>query len=129
MKFFYRTAGKLIMLCLLALVITGCGREDAISFSQDVRPILEQNCLECHQAGGIGLKTSGFNMETYDGLMKGTNFGPMIIAGDSQGSNMLVLMEGRADPSISMPHGQQDPVSEHDIQTIRLWINQGAKNN
>ena len=129
MKIFYRTAGKLIMLCLLALVITGCGREDAISFSQDVRPILEQNCLECHQAGGRGLKASGFSMETYDGLMKGTNFGPMIIAGDSQGSNMLVLMEGRADPSISMPHGKQDPVSKQDIETIKLWIDQGAQNN
>ena len=129
MKIFYGTAGKLITLCLLALVITGCGREDAISFSQDVKPILEQNCLECHQAGGRGLKASGFSMETYDGLMKGTNFGPMIIAGDSQGSNMLVLMEGRADPSISMPHGQQDPVSKQDIQTIRLWIDQGAQNN
>jgi hypothetical protein len=129
MKVFYRTAGKLIMLCLLALVITGCGREAAVSFSQDVRPILEQNCLECHQAGGSGLTASGFSMETYEGLMKGTNFGPMIIAGDSQGSNVLVLMEGRADPSISMPHGQQDPVSRQDIETIRLWIDQGAKNN
>jgi hypothetical protein len=53
----------------------------------------------------------------------------MIIAGDAEGSNMLVLMEGRADPSISMPHGQQDPISQRDIQTIRLWIEQGAKNN
>jgi hypothetical protein len=129
MKIFYRTACKLITVCLLPLLLTGCGGEKAVSFSQDVRPVLEQNCLECHQAGGSGLEASGFNMETYDGLMKGTNFGPMIIAGDAAGSNMLVLMEGRADPSISMPHGQQDPISQRDIQTIRLWIEQGAKNN
>ena len=129
MKIFYRTAGKLITVCLLPLVITGCGGEKAVSFSQDVKPVLEQNCLECHQAGGSGQEASGFNMETYDGLMKGTNFGPMIIAGDAEGSNMLVLMEGRADPSISMPHGQQNPISQRDIQIIRLWIEQGAKNN
>ncbi len=129
MNFFYKTAGKLIMLCLIPLVITGCGREDAVSFSQDVRPVLEQNCLECHQAGGSGLEASGFSMETYDGLMKGTNFGPMIIAGDTEGSNMLVLMEGRADSSIRMPHGYREPVSTQDIQTIRQWIAQGAKNN
>jgi hypothetical protein len=42
---------------------------------------------------------------------------------------MLVLMEGRADPSISMPHGGQKAVSAEDIQKIRLWIEQGAKNN
>lgn len=129
MKIFYTTGGKLITLCLLGLLMTGCGREEAVSFSQDVRPILDQNCIECHQAGGSGLEASGFRMETFDDLMKGTNFGPMIIAGDAQGSNMLVLMEGRADPSISMPHGQQDPVSRQDIQTIRSWIDQGAKNN
>jgi hypothetical protein len=53
----------------------------------------------------------------------------MIIAGDSESSNMALLIEGRADPSISMPHGQQEPVSKADIATIRLWIDQGAKNN
>jgi len=126
---FYKTAEKLITICLLGLIMTGCGREEAVSFSQDVKPILDQHCIECHQAGGSSLQASGFSMETYDGLMKGTNFGPMIVAGDAEGSNMLVLMEGRADPSISMPHGYRDPVSTKDLQTIRLWIDQGAKNN
>ncbi len=129
MNILHKTAGKLIMLCLLSLVITGCGGEGVVSFSQDVRPILDRNCIECHQAGGSGLLASGFSMESYEDLRKGTNFGPMIIAGDAEGSNLLVLMEGRADPSISMPHGQQDPVSRQDVQTIRSWIDQGAKNN
>lgn len=53
----------------------------------------------------------------------------MVIAGDSLGSNLIVLMEGRADPSISMPHGSTDPVSAADIDTIRRWIDQGAKKN
>jgi len=68
-------------------------------------------------------------MQSYDDLMGGTNFGPMIIAGDSESSNMVVLMQGRADPSISTPHGEQEMVSKADIATIRLWIDQGAKNN
>jgi len=129
MKISCKTAGKLTTLFLSALALTGCGGEEAVSFSQDVRPILDQHCIECHQSGGSGLEASGFNMETYDALMAGTNFGPMIIAGDAEGSNMVVLMEGRADPSISMPHGYREPVSTQDLQTIRLWIEQGAKNN
>jgi len=68
-------------------------------------------------------------MESYDEVMKGTRNGPMIIAGDVEGSNILVLMEGRADPSISMPHGEQKPVPKQDIETIKTWIDQGAKNN
>ena len=114
-------------LCLLAA--SGCQMENSISFSRDVSPILKNNCLECHQAGGSGTVASGFSMASYDELMKGTTHGPMIIAGDAEGSNLVVLMEGRADPSISMPHGDLDPVSKQDIEKIRQWINQGAKKN
>jgi hypothetical protein len=122
-------AGRLIAVTLFPLAMAGCGGESVVSFSQDVNPILEKNCFECHQAGGKGELASGFNMTSYDSLMKGTRFGPMIIAGDAEGSNMLVLMEGRADPSISMPHGRQKTIAKEDIQTIRVWIKQGAKNN
>jgi len=129
MMCFKKTAGKLIALCLFPLAMAACTGEPAISFSQDVKPILDQNCVQCHQAGGEGEVASGFNMTSYDDLMKGTRNGPMVIAGDVEGSNLLVLIEGRADPSIKMPHGQQKSIAKEDIQTIRLWIEQGAKNN
>lgn len=124
-----KTAGKLVALCLFPLVMTACGGEPAVSFSQDVQPIINQHCVQCHQSGGVGEVTSGFELTSYEGLMKGTSAGPMVIAGDIEGSNMLVLMEGRADPSISMPHGQNEPVSKKDIQVIKTWIGQGAKDN
>jgi hypothetical protein len=111
------------------LALGGCAREKTISYSQDVRPILEKNCLVCHQEGGQGYVASGFSMETYEDLMKGTRNGPMVVPGDSMGSNMIVLMEGRADPSISMPHGSMESVPAKDIATIKAWIDQGAKNN
>ena len=123
------TSGKLLLLAVLASALTSCAREEAVSFSQDVKPIIDKNCIACHKEGGEGYEASGFSMVTYDDLMKGTKFGPMIISGDSAGSNMIVLMEGRADPSISMPHGTMDPVRKADIETLRLWVDQGAKNN
>lgn len=123
------TAGTLILICLALSVLAGCMVEDAVSYSRDVKPIIQNNCLSCHEQGGSGYEASGFSMETYDDLMKGTKFGPMIIPGDSEGSNMIVLMEGRADPSISMPHGDLDPVRKNDIDTIRRWIDQGAEKN
>lgn len=128
-----RTAGNWLLAATLpaALLVSlaGCERQEAVSFSVDVKPIIDKNCLACHQEGGTGYEASGFAMTTYDDLMKGTKFGPMIIAGDPEGSNMVVLMEGRADPSISMPHGAMDPVRKSDIGLIRTWIKQGAKNN
>lgn len=129
MKKTNKMTAKLIALGGCSLLLNACDTDPLVSFSQDVKPILEKNCIQCHQPGGLGETASGFSMESYASLMKGTNYGPMVVAGDAEGSNMLVLMEGRADPSISMPHGAQKPVSKEDIQTVRLWIEQGAKDN
>jgi len=124
-----RIRGAIALAGTLLIGLTACMDEAAKSYSRDVQPILQANCLSCHRGGGAGYEASGFSMETYDDLMKGTRNGPMILAGDSEGSNLIVLMEGRADPSIKMPHGKAEPVSKADIETIRHWIDQGAKKN
>lgn len=120
---------SLVVLGILPLLAAGCAREEAVSFSAQVKPILDSNCLSCHKKGGEGHTASGFSVESYEDIMKGTRFGPMVIPGDALGSNMLVLMEGRADPSISMPHGAKKPVAKAEISTVRTWIEQGARNN
>jgi len=120
---------KLLALGLVPLALLACKKEETMSFAQDVKPTLDQYCLECHQEGGAGFEASGFDMSTHAGLMKGTRNGPMVIAGDSMGSNLVVLMEGRADPSIAMPHGGSEKVSKLEIDTIKVWIDQGAKDN
>lgn len=121
--------GLVNLSALFILTLAGCQQDKAVSFAQEVQPTLNKYCIECHQPGGAGFEASGFSMETYQTLMRGTNNGPMVIAGDSLGSNLMVLMEGRADPSISMPHGQKKGVPQEQIETIRLWIDQGAQNN
>lgn len=122
------TFAKLAVSSLLPLAMIACSSEPEISYAQDVKPVLDKNCLECHQENGAGTLASGFDMSSFDGLMKGTHHGPMVIPGDPEGSNLIVLIEGRADPSISMPHGK-DSISDTDIQMIRSWVSQGAKNN
>jgi hypothetical protein len=114
---------------LILLTLAGCHKEPTVSYAQDVTPIIDKYCIECHQAGGAGQLASGFSMASYADLMQGTRNGPMVIAGDSMGSNMLVLMEGRADPSIKMPHGKRESASKAEIETLRLWIDQGAQDN
>lgn len=120
---------KLLLASAIPALLVGCSSEPTASFSQEVKPILDKNCLACHQKGGSGFEASGLSMTGYEELMKGTNAGQMVIPGDVEGSNLVVLMEGRADPSISMPHGSMDPVPAADIATIKRWIAQGAKNN
>ena len=124
-----RNAVKWLVPVLAPVVLTACTGEPEVSYSQDVQPVLEKHCLSCHQAGGAGHKASGLSMASYDDLMKGTDGGAMIIPGDVEGSNLVVLMEGRADPSISMPHGSLEKVPGAEVTVVKNWIAQGAKNN
>ncbi len=112
------------------LLLVGCAPKEAqrqLTYQADIRPILEKNCFECHLAGGQGYEKSGFLMDSYEHFMKGTKFGPVIHPGSSVSSSLYRLVAGKADPSIRMPHGK-NPLSEKDIETIKTWIDQGAKN-
>ena len=98
----------------------------SMSFSEDVVPIFKGYCESCHQPGGQGYAASGLDLTSYDSLMKGTKFGPMVIPGKPDQSNLYVLVSGQA--KIQMPYGHKlIPSCLQD--TIYSWIFQGAKNN
>lgn len=105
-----------------------CAAEQQISFSEDILPLLKWRCAGCHQPGGQGSEKSGLDLTTYEGLMKGTKFGPMVIPRDPEGSNLVLLLDWRVSPEVRMPHGKKK-LSICDRNDIRNWIRQGAKNN
>ena len=109
------------------LALSACGQKE-ISYVADVQPIIKQYCLECHAEGGEGQMKSGLVMSSYDSLMKGTKFGSIVKPGDSLSSVLIMLVEGRADPSIKMPHGK-DSLPKEQIEVLKKWVEQGAKNN
>jgi uncharacterized membrane protein len=108
--------------------LAGCARE-AVSYTQDVQPILDKHCKSCHVPGQSGYVISGFELGSYESLMKGTQYGPVVLPGDPLTSVLVMLIEGRADPSLKMPHGGGTTLTEGEIATIRHWVEQGAKNN
>lgn len=104
------------------------GKPAPVSFKEDVLPILQVHCASCHSPGGEGATASGLVLTSYASVMKGTKYGPMIVPGDPENSNLMWLLDWRASPQLRMPHGKQQlPVGERD--TIRTWIRQGAKDN
>ena len=110
-----------------ALLLAACG-EKVISYKADIQPILQQYCVECHAEGGKGYEKSGLLLTNYEGVMKGTRFGSIIKPGDALSSTLIMLVEGRADPSIKMPHGKESLPKEK-IELLKQWVKQGAKNN
>ena len=107
----------------------GCEREKVVSYQKDVVPILDKHCKACHTPGQAGYVVSGFEVTSYDTLMKGTQYGPVVLPGDALTSVLVMLIEGRVDPSLKMPHGDATIPTKDEILTIRRWVEQGAKNN
>jgi mono/diheme cytochrome c family protein len=101
---------------------------DTQSFAEDILPLLKWRCSGCHQSGGEGYEKSGLDLTSYEGVMKGTKFGPMVIPGDPRMSNLMLLLDHRAAPQIRMPHNRRQ-LSSCDRDAIRAWIREGAKNN
>ncbi|MGQ9660601.1 MAG: c-type cytochrome domain-containing protein [Thermochromatium sp.] len=77
---------------LILLALTGCNRPSEVSFAQNVQPILKKRCVECHLNGGAGHVASGFLVESYETVMKGTKFGPVIVPGHAASSSLYRLV-------------------------------------
>jgi hypothetical protein len=127
-KFNLVNAGAMALIILVA----ACAKE--VGFRRDVFPIFQERCITCHAVGSPGCIASGFSVASYESLMKGTRYGPMIIPGNSLDSNLLRLVKHQADPSIAMPRSPvpgapSEWISPEQISMIEKWIDQGAKNN
>jgi hypothetical protein len=116
------------ILAVLSLPALGADKAE-VSFSKDIQPIINDYCLSCHHPGGKGYVRSGLDLRTYGSMMKGTRYGAVIKPGDSFASTLIMLVEGRADPSIKMPFGINGNLSKDKIDLFKKWIDQGARDN
>lgn len=111
---------------IIVFTLSGCVNQQGISYQKDVAPIITAKCIECHTPPeGIGYRKTGLSMESFETLMKGTIFGPVVLPGDSRHSVLNMVIEGRLNASMRAPY----PLTEEEITILRLWVDQGAKNN
>lgn len=94
-----------------------------VSYFKDIRPIFQANCLGCHQPG----KAMGeFVMTDYEHLLKaGESESIAVVPGKPDESNLIsqITPEGG---HAEMPK-DKDPLPENQINLIRRWIAEGAK--
>lgn len=123
---------KHVLLCSTAayiLLISSCATQQ-VSYQDDVVPILESRCIKCHASpDGVGYRSTGLEMGSYESLMQGTAYGQVIVAGDSRRSMLNMLVEGRAGKHQRMPHYEDSALGREQVETLRNWVNQGALDN
>ncbi len=95
-----------------------------VSYYRDVRPLLALHCQGCHQpAKPLG----GYVMTSYPDLFKaGDHDRPGIVANKPEQSMIIEQIRVGKDGKAEMPKNK-DPLPAKDIETLRRWIAEGAK--
>lgn len=102
------------------VAVTQGSASTAVSFANDVMPILQTSCNKCH---GIEQVKEGLDMTSYETLMAGSFNGAVITAGNADDSYLVQqILDGE------MPKRGPKLTAEQ-IQLIADWVNQGALNN
>ncbi len=122
---------------MIAVPVLSAGCSKKVSFKADIMPIFEEKCLRCHDGSGEGSEKSDFSVLNYEIVMKGTKFGKVVVPGDSNSSTLYRLISHKAHPKVQMPPHHDESLAskkleslpQNEIDTIKNWIDQGAKNN
>lgn len=92
-------------------------------FERTIRPILQRTCCKCHNPDKI---KGELLLTTIEGIKKGGENGPVLVAGKPDASELLVRCELPLDDDDHMPpEGKPQPTPE-ELAALRAWIAAGA---
>jgi WD40 repeat protein len=95
-----------------------------VSYYRQIRPLIQQHCQGCHQPARPQGK---FVMTYHAALLKpGEHMVAGVVPGDPVRSGVITEITPQEGKRPRMPKGK-DPLSEHDVNLIKKWITQGAK--
>lgn len=97
--------------------------DQAIVFTDVIRPIFEKKCFSCHGAGSM---KGGLTLEDSAGIMEGGKTGPLFIAGNPDTSLLIHRILLRADEKKHMPPVSKPALADDEIALLKAWIKSGA---
>jgi hypothetical protein len=121
-----------IVLCLLWLVGTVAAAEpqsitaqvsaeDSEFFERKIRPLLSQQCFDCHSARAE-TQHGGLRLDTAGDLREGGDSGPIIASAGDADHLLISAIDYRGD--IKMP--PEGKLPEAEIELLRKWVERGA---
>lgn len=91
-----------------------------VSFMDNIMPIFENSCIQCH--GGQRIE-KGLSLRTYADMMSGSQNGAVVVPGNAQESSLAISVASHKMPK------RGPKLSDSQVQSIVDWINQGAQDN
>lgn len=91
-------------------------------FEKTIRPILVNRCYECHSVEA-GKSKGGLELDSRDGMLKGGDSGPSIVAGDPDKSRIIESVRYH-NQDLQMPPKGAMPAAE--VKALEEWVKMGA---
>lgn len=92
----------------------------APSYYRDVQPVLQKNCVGCHQPA---MKSSGLDLTTFEGFRTGGKHGPAFSTVTPAASLIVRYLSGELKPQMPLA---APPLAKADIELVLAWIESGA---
>ena len=108
--------------------VTPAGRpqvpfDQALVYEHLVKPVLEEKCMQCHNAG----KAKGeLSMELPQQLLKGGKSGKLFVAGKPELSLLLERLHLPKDAKKHMPPANKPQLTPEEMDLLYYWIKGGA---
>ncbi|MBI1900789.1 MAG: PSD1 domain-containing protein [Planctomycetia bacterium] len=96
-----------------------------VEFNRDVRPILSENCFQCH-GPDAKVRQAELRLDQKEGLFKEVEGGQTIVAGEPEESVLFKRITSSDADEHMPPADSGRKLSAKQIETIRQWIAQGA---
>src|SRR3954447_3405152 len=91
-------------------------------FEKKIRPLLAQNCFECHSVTGKEVK-GGLRLDTPEGITRGGENGAILATGNPDGSKLIQAVR-QTTADLKMPPKRK--LSDQQIADLTEWVKLGA---
>ena len=105
---------------LMLLIATTASAADFTHFEQRIRPLLIENCIECH---GPEKQKGGLRLDSRAGWQTGGDSGPALTPSKLDGSHLWRAIS-YTDRDLKMPPKRK--LKDSEIADLKLWIESGA---
>ena len=121
-------AGLCGLFALLACRLLAAGEKSSDAkgaefFADKIRPILADNCFQCHSHKAAKIKGE-LLLDSREAALKGGATGPVIVPGDPEKS-LLIKAVSYTDPELQMPP-KNKKLPDEKIALLRQWVKLGA---
>ncbi len=113
-------------LCFLDAWAEGSGRDGALQFNRDVRPILADHCYACHGPDAHSRKAK-LRLDKRESALGTNQEGAAIVPGKPDLSEMVFRIHNKDPDELMPPSEVNKPLSPAEKKILVRWIAEGAK--